>query len=200
MADAKKVKAIGMDPFCFKNFKQHSDRGFLSMTPAAFTDAVNDWFDAHGGLVDGYAPFCKHIFMENPYDEVCAGTMEIDDENIRLLYSDYIARTADELPVLSRWFRKSDVTAPKAAYLDVILYSREQLIKEAEAKNQQCEETELWGIVAIKPQMINTELPMEPITMMRNALGKAEGGSGVPLKHDLYKQSCDFWKQNARIL
>jgi hypothetical protein len=25
------------------------------------------------------------------------------------------------------------------------------------------------------------ETPMEPITMMRNALGKTEGGSGVPL-------------------
>lgn len=38
-----------------------------------------------------------------------------------------------------------------------------------------------WGVVSIKPQNLDHEIPMDPITMMRNALGKEEGGSGVPL-------------------
>eukprot|EP00485_Elphidium_margaritaceum_P017617 CAMPEP_0202719998 /NCGR_PEP_ID=MMETSP1385-20130828/136496_1 /ASSEMBLY_ACC=CAM_ASM_000861 /TAXON_ID=933848 /ORGANISM="Elphidium margaritaceum" /LENGTH=43 /DNA_ID= /DNA_START= /DNA_END= /DNA_ORIENTATION= len=33
-----------------------------------------------------------------------------------------------------------------------------------------------WGIVSIKPQMIDYEIPMEPATMMRNALPLKEGG------------------------
>ena len=33
---------------------------------------------------------------------------------------------------------------------------------------------------------INYEIPMNPITMMRNALGKSEGGSGVPLEREKY--------------
>lgn len=38
-----------------------------------------------------------------------------------------------------------------------------------------------YGIVSVKPQDVDIETPMQPITMMRNALGKEHGGSGVPL-------------------
>ena len=34
---------------------------------------------------------------------------------------------------------------------------------------------------------------MDPITMMRNALGAEEGGSGVKLNREEYKKSVDFW-------
>jgi len=39
------------------------------------------------------------------------------------------------------------------------------------------------------------EIPMAPITMMRNALGVAEGGSGVPLDPVAYRRSVDFWSR-----
>jgi hypothetical protein len=35
--------------------------------------------------------------------------------------------------------------------------------------------------------------------MMRNALGKAEGGSGVPLDREKYKESVAFWVENVAI-
>lgn len=38
-----------------------------------------------------------------------------------------------------------------------------------------------FGIISVKPQDVPHETPMDPITMMRNALGKEEGGSGVKL-------------------
>lgn len=44
-----------------------------------------------------------------------------------------------------------------------------------------------WGIVSIKPQNVDHETPMNPITIMRNALGVAEGGRyDTPLapRHD----------------
>ena len=34
---------------------------------------------------------------------------------------------------------------------------------------------------------------MNPSTMIRNALGKEEGGSGVTLNREKYMQSVEFW-------
>jgi len=48
-------------------------------------------------------------------------------------------------------------------------------------------------------QLCDYELPMQPITMMRNALGKAEGGSGVPLDKKQYSESVAFWTENVAI-
>ena len=54
-----------------------------------------------------------------------------------------------------------------------------------------------WGIISIKPQGYDHELPMQPITMMRNALGKEEGGSGVGLDRAKYMESVEFWKEHV---
>jgi hypothetical protein len=40
---------------------------------------------------------------------------------------------------------------------------------------------------------------MAPITMMRNALGKEEGGSGVPLDREKYQESVEFWKTHINV-
>ena len=44
-----------------------------------------------------------------------------------------------------------------------------------------------------------SELPMQPITMMRNALGKDQGGSGVVMDPAAYKASVAYWQQHAPI-
>jgi Protein of unknown function (DUF3228) len=54
-----------------------------------------------------------------------------------------------------------------------------------------------WGVVGIKAQDIDTEIPMQPITMLRNALGKEEGGSGVKLERAKYEESVAFWSKHA---
>ena len=56
-----------------------------------------------------------------------------------------------------------------------------------------------WGIISIKAQDEDFELPMQPITMMRNALGADEGGSGVPLDAAKYRESVAYWKDHAPI-
>ena len=43
------------------------------------------------------------------------------------------------------------------------------------------------------------ELPMQPITMMRNALGVEEGGSGVGLDRAAYAASVKFWAEHAPL-
>jgi hypothetical protein len=87
-----------------------------------------------------------------------------------------------------------------ASHLDIILYSREQIIKENEAMGSTPPDSDApWGIISIKGQLCDYELPMQPITAMRNALGKEEGGSGVPIDHIKYKESVNFWNAHVSI-
>jgi len=68
-----------------------------------------------------------------------------------------------------------------------------------ESKNLNADIEYDWAIIYVKPQMGNQEIPMDPITMMRNALGKEHGGSGVPLDKTKYTESVNFWSQHALI-
>lgn len=61
------------------------------------------------------------------------------------------------------------------------------------------ESTAPWGIISVKGQLATFELPMQPITMMRNALGREYGGSGVPLDDKKYRESVDFWSKHVAI-
>jgi hypothetical protein len=63
---------------------------------------------------------------------------------------------------------------PESKMLDIILYSREQLIKENQAMDAKHAAEPIlpdapWGIISIKAQDADHELPMQPITMMRNS-------------------------------
>jgi len=159
-------------------------------------------------LVDGYADFCKHVFVPN-FIGARVGTVRITPSNEHLLKSGYSARTPAELPVLSRWFPAGQVEQPVAKVLDIIVYSREQLVMEraaqAKQQQQQTQDSDVlpdapWGIISIKAQDEEFETPMQPITMLRNALGKEEGGSGVPLDRAKYLESVEYWKEHAVVL
>lgn len=51
--------------------------------------------------MDGYAPFCKHIFVHN-FVGARLGAMQITDANRHLLQCGYSRRRPEELPVLAR--------------------------------------------------------------------------------------------------
>ena len=174
------------------------------MDSAVFTEKLNELYIQNQlPLRPGYADFCKHLIVEN-FTEAPVYYAEITEENKPRLVSEYVARTDYELPVLKRFFRKEEVKAQKAQYLDVILYSREQINLEEKAidpkqVDQEAEDYD-WGIISIKPQDEEGEITMDPITMMRNALGPAEGGSGVPLDRQKYLESVAFWSKHAVII
>lgn len=155
-------------------------------TPAGFEQYLNE--HAPLKVLDGYAPFCKLHVHRNWTSTRCL-TVPVTDDNRHLLRSAYEARTKDELPVLVRWFE--GVEAPVADYLIVILYSREQMAREGTPIEAD------WGIVGCLYTAAPEEIPMAPVTMMRNALGVAEGGSGVPLDREAYRRSVEFWERNA---
>lgn len=139
-------------------------------------------------VLDGYAPFCKLHVHRNWTSTRCL-TVPITDANRHQLRSAYEARNRSELPVLVRWFE--DVEAPVAEYLIVILYSAEQMAEEGNSIDAD------WGIVGCLYTMTPEEIPMAPITMLRNALGVEEGGSGVVIDREAYARAVAFWEENA---
>jgi len=192
-------KALVIDPFCYKQFDPSSGSIQIPYDMQAFEQEINKIYSAEK-LSDGYAPFCKHLFVLNFTNaQVC--TLDITPQNKHLLETSYEARTEQELPVLSRWFPKEALgDVPVAKYLDVILYSFDQVQKENESMGRQDPNSNYdWGVVSIKPQDVDFELPMQPITVMRNALGKEEGGSGIPLNREAYLRSVEYWKDKAII-
>ncbi|TYZ60217.1 hypothetical protein PybrP1_008266 [[Pythium] brassicae (nom. inval.)] len=192
-----------LDRFCLRQFDDPKYLGTqIRFDKAAFVQKVNEIYLARNKeLVDGYAPFCKHLFIEN-FTDTRANVVEITQSNSRILQSGYEARAENELPVLVRWFPSHSVTPVVAKYLDVILYSREQIEKENEATGHPVNVEQAhapWGIISVKAQDVAHELPMNPITIMRNALGKEEGGSGVPLDRAEYLKSVEYWKNHALV-
>ena len=158
-----------------------------------------------GELAEGYAPFCKHIFIPNDFSNARVGSIKISESNRLKLKSGYTKRRPEELAVLTRWFISSDVEAPVAQWLDLILYSRDQLVKEYDAMPQgKGNSSSLpncpWGIISIKAQDEPYETPMQPITMLRNSLGKEEGGSGVRINREAYAASVRYWEEHATIV
>lgn len=155
-------------------------------SPEAFEARLND--EVPMRVIDGYAPFCKLHVHRNWTSTRCL-TVPITEDNRVRLRSAYEARSSDELPVLVRWFEGID--PPVADYLLPILYSREQLAKEGSPIEAE------WGVVGCLYTEEPEEIPMAPITMMRNALGVEEGGSGVPIDREAYKRSVAFWGNHA---
>jgi hypothetical protein len=139
-------------------------------------------------VLAGYAPFCALNVYRNWTSTRCL-TVAITEANRHLLRSAYEARPSRELPVLVRWFE--GVEPPVADYLIVILYNSEQLAGEGSPISAD------WGVVGCMYTSDPEELPMAPITMMRNALGVVEGGSGVPLDMAAYRRSVEYWNTHA---
>ncbi|GAB9472069.1 Voltage-gated ion channel [Globisporangium polare] len=202
-AEPRAPHELVLDRFCLRQFDDPKYLGTqIRFDKAEFERKVNEIYLARNKeLVDGYAPFCKHLFIEN-FTDTRVNVVKITQSNSRLLQSDYEARAENELPVLVRWFPSHSVTPMVAKYLDIILYSREQIRKENDATGQPNNDDQLdapWGIISVKAQDVDHELPMNPITVMRNALGKEEGGSGVPLDRNAYLESVEYWKNHALV-
>jgi hypothetical protein len=155
-------------------------------TAAQFEAYLNT--HAPQAVLDGYAPFCKLHVHRNWTSTRCMA-VPLTDANRHLLRSGYEARNTSELPVLTRWFE--GLIPPIANYLIPILYSRAQMAKEGTPIDAD------WGVVGCLYTMEPQETPLVPITMLRNALGVEEGGSGVPIDRAAYARSVAFWEGHA---
>lgn len=182
--------------FCLTDFAigRHFNPDFagtkiVGVTPFQFEAAMHNFIPS---LWPGYAPFCKHVFVKNIWGAL-AGVVRITHENKHLLETEYVSRRETELPVLTRYFPRGSVQPEVAPYLDLILYSAEQLRSEGVVINEE------WGIVSINSCTEPLESPMGPTTMLRNALGKEQGGSGVELDEAAYLNAVHYWTQWANV-
>jgi len=155
-------------------------------TPEQFVARLNA--EPPERVLDGYAPFCK-LHVHRNWTSTRCSVIAITDNTRHLLRSAYEARNAAELPVLVRWFE--GLEPPVANYLIPILYSREQMAKEGTPIDAD------WGIVGCLYTLAPEEIPMVPITMLRNALGVDEGGSGVAIDRAAYARAVEFWSRHA---
>lgn len=141
----------------------------LDYTVEEFESVINTLINETSAFIDGYAPFCKLFPIKN-FTDAKVGSLPITLENYQYIRSGYSARTEKELPIFSRWL-ELPLGKPKAEWLMLVLYSKEQIEKEANAENVK---TELefdadWGIVAILGQSHDKEELMKPETMIRNS-------------------------------
>lgn len=188
---------IAMTDFARRNWEPGaSGTRIVGLSPEDLTRRCNEAVAAGVPLVDGYAPFCKHLFLRNETSTRC-GFAPITADNAHLLRSGYRARREGEMAVLERWFEGG---APRAEWLDVILYSHAQMLAEAAdyPEDQAVPDCD-WGVVSIIGTLEPTEPPMPPITQWRNALGRAEGGSGQPVDATAYAKAVDFWERHAPV-
>lgn len=224
MAAGSSTVALALDAFCMRQFDDPAYAGTrLVWDKHDFEARINAEYESRltsaGGdsgavLKDGYAPFCKHLFVRNFVPSATLTTMGITRENEALLRTKYVARTENELPVLTRFFPLSAVGAGGPAdWLDVILYSREQIVKERASRlrdepdggagGEEAIAASMgdspWRIISVKAQEVDIELPMQPITVMRNAL-IGEGGSGVSIDRSVYEASVAYWRNRAVIM
>ena len=167
-------------------FREQRRNTIQDCTPEQFERHLNEVPPLD--VLEGYAPFCKLHVHRNWTSTRCLAA-PITEANRHLLRSAYEARSTDELPVLVRWFE--GLEPPVANYLVVILYDRAQLAKEGTLIDAD------FGVVGCMYTAEPVETPMAPITMMRNALGVEEGGSGVPLDREAYARSVAFWDRHA---
>ena len=194
---------IQLTKFAERHFsKNFTGTKILDYTKKDFIDRVNFTYSVERSiLIDGYAPFCKLLSIKN-FTEAKTGTLPITLENYQYLRSGYSSRTKEELPVLSQWFEIPRMFVPVSDYLVIVLYTKDQLLKEHENKKDgdfELDHDTDYGVVAILGQMSPGEEPMKPITMMRNALGTKYGGAGVDIDPVLYQKSYGFWSKNATI-
>lgn len=204
--NSSKIKKIVLDPFCYRQFDKLKTKFVINYDREQLAERVNEFYllNKESCLKEGYAPFCKHIFIENFTDSV-PGYVEINEKTEILIKTIYEARNEKELPVLKRYVPVESIgieSIQPAKFLDIILYSKEQIQKENQAMGNEDPSKEIdydYGIISIKPQNCDHELPMDPITMMRNALGVEEGGSGVSLERNKYIESVNFWSKNILL-
>ena len=140
----KTPKSLILDQFAFRSFDKSRTSNYINMDKEEFTKKVNELYKSESQLVDGYAPFCKHLFVENFVKGLKSCHIEINEQTNKLIISKYDSRQKNELPVLIRYIDLNSIDKekiPDAKFLDLILYSKEQIV--SERIEMKCEEKEI---------------------------------------------------------
>ena len=90
-----------LDSFALRQWEAGYAGTRVSFDRAAFVARVHEYYGEGRPLAEGYAPFCKHLFVPN-FVGATVGALPITDGNRHLLRSGYTSRRPEELAVLTR--------------------------------------------------------------------------------------------------
>jgi hypothetical protein len=104
MTKAQKIQKIVMNHFCIRQFDKAKAYSCINFDPQECANIVNEFYlnNKETKLRPGYAPFCKHLFIEN-FTDSRPGYIKITPENEGFIKTAYEARTEKEMPVLKRF-------------------------------------------------------------------------------------------------
>ena len=86
-----------LDEFAMRQWDDPAYGGTrINFDKAEFVKRIHEAHAGGAGLVDGYAPFCKHVFVPNFIAGTKVGAIPITEENQHLLRSGYSARSDAE--------------------------------------------------------------------------------------------------------
>lgn len=152
----------------------------------------------------GYAPFCKVLTIELSAEQranpgaILIDRVKISEVNESEIVFSYESRAPGELRLPTRSYPCPRAERERANFLQVILYSDEQLAKEDKENPNRVVDANLWHVVLYRGQNTNDKLPMEDSTMLRNALGIEEGGSGVPIDPNAWEHCISHWEEYVK--
>ena len=193
------MKKIEYDPFVSRQFSQNfSGTKVEPEAKEALLIEINKAFE-FSELQSSEWDFCKYLAIPNTFGVKCA-TREITLDIYPYIRTDYVQRTPDELPVLTRFAQlPPGFKQQQSEHIVLVLYSRAQLESEFKPKDDGQEfyfdDSVEWGIVSIMGTMEPRPDPLVPITIMRNALGVEEGGNGERINRASYADSVEFWSR-----
>lgn len=193
------MKKIEYDPFVSRQFSQNfSGTKVDPESKEALLIEINKAYE-FSELQSSEWDFCKYLAIPNTFGVKCA-TREITLDIYPYIRTDYVQRTPDELPVLTRFAQPPPgFKQQQAEHIVLVLYSRAQLESEFKPKDDGQEfyfdDSVEWGIVSIMGTMEPRPDPLVPITIMRNALGVEEGGNGERINRASYADSVEFWSR-----
>jgi len=198
------MNKIEYDPFVNRQFSPGFSGTKVDLEiKQELLDVINDTYQYGlgdiGQLLDSEWNFCKYLVIKNDFGIKCA-VREITLDIYPYIRTDYVSRTPEELPILTRFVQlPPGFKGQVANYVVFVLYSREQLDKEFKPKEEGQEfyfdDSVEWGIVSIMGTMEPKPDPLVPITIMRNSLGIEEGGNGEVLNKKVYNESVEFWSK-----
>lgn len=202
---------IKITDFALRHFKENPGTTILSHTPEEFEEVIKNPYDIKKGCniwwKSAYNGFCYYMCIPN-FTDARVATLKLNNDNRKYLVSEYTQRRPEELPYLSRHLdMPKDFEPPMAEWLTLILYTRTQILKEAQSYpgdfndpfDVSPHENHYYGIVGIQALSEPSVEPMTPYTMVRNALGIKWGGNGQDIDEQYIRNAAKYWNEHALI-
>ncbi|MFO0725870.1 MAG: DUF3228 family protein [Myxococcota bacterium] len=180
-------ESIAMSDFAVERNKPGTGYSYFLGTQAELLDLIKEHWDQRLPGT-GRSDLNEVISIPVPAARFMTTTVAIDDKTP--LQAAFYRRRAHEDPYVRV---TTDREPEPAKFANIILYSKDTLGKNGERSTKAD-----WEVVTIIASPVQNE-PMDPVTMMRNMLGKA-GGTIVHYTPEQFAEAIDFWSRHVKVM